>query len=58
MEQNKSDIFAGIRDYAIDNGEFQMTITLTVASTDPGIDKYKTVLDEIRNLLEEKFQDL
>ncbi|KPH76097.1 hypothetical protein [Oceanobacillus caeni] len=57
MNQNRPDIIAGIKEFAIDNEKFEMTLTLTVASENPGIDKYKTVYDDIHNLLATSYQE-
>jgi len=55
MEEKASAVEAvGVDNYTIDNAKSQMTITLNVYSKDFGIDKYKTVYDEIRSSLQEK----
>lgn len=50
----KTDLFVGVEAYTVDSCKHQMTITLNVHSKDFGIDKYKTVYDEIRSSLQEK----
>lgn len=52
--EEKTDLFVGVESYTIDSSKHQLTITLNVHSKDFGIDKYKTVYDEIRTLMQEK----
>lgn len=56
-EEKSREIICGIADYSINNANDQMIITLGVFSENPHIDKYKEVYDEIKELLQSKFQD-